>query len=71
LRKEGAVLTSQTHCHHNFFLVVPENEDKFEYKLNISFKNYTDVMKNKVFSGKYACAPVMKLRHPTQSIMLV
>lgn len=71
LRKEGAFLKQQTHCHSSFYVIVPEEEDKIDYKLNMQFKNLVDVMKGKMFSGKVCVAPVFKLRYPDQSIMLV
>ena len=60
-----------THSFCTFHIIVPEEEDKKTYEINVGFKNMIDVQKGKVFQGKYCVAPVWKLRHPEQSLMLI
>ena len=54
----------QSHCHHNYYVVVPEGVDKNDFELEIQFKNQADVLKGKVCSGKLCVMPVWKLRYP-------
>jgi hypothetical protein len=60
-----------THRHQNFHIIVPEEEDRQTYEINIGFKNMIDALKGKVFKGKYCVAPVWKLRYPDQSLMMI
>ena len=59
------------HAHQTFWIYLPDNVRKDEFEMNFCFKNMADVMKGKMFQGRFCVAPVFKLQKPDQSIMLI
>ena len=61
LHTEGAQVKQMSHCHQTFYVLMPDNVKKEDFDFNFCFKNMADVMKGKVFSGRFCAAPVFKL----------
>lgn len=60
---EGMQVKHMTNAHQTFYVLVPENVKKEDFKINFCFTNMSDVMKGKVFTGRSCVAATNRLGH--------
>lgn len=60
-----------TNAHQTFYVLVPENVKKEDFKINFCFTNMSDVMKGKVFTGRSCVAATNRLGHKDLPLCLI